>query len=167
MFIEHVDTIFYILCNAAVNGDIVDDELLAIASDADINGPRSSIVLATPLFIAASRGHTKLVRQLIQSTPNLDVNRPGTKNGSTALFVAAEHGHSDIVRLLIHHKDIDVNRGLFSPLYVAAQNGHLDAVKALLEHPDTVRNVFTNGHTPYSISVLHGHTDVADFLLSI
>ena len=162
MWIDVDETIFYILCDAAVNGRTVDEFVIQAAGDVDING--TFLGQATPLFIAAAKGHVALVRQLL-SSPNIDVNRPGTKNGSTPLFVAAEKGHVQVVEALLESSTIEVNKGLFSPLYVASQNGHVQVVKALLEHPDVVPSIYTNGHTPYSIAILNGHHEIADLLL--
>ena len=104
------------------------------------------------LYQAASRGHYRAVRLLIEakadinsgSTNGADLKCFGEHHGS-ALYQAASHGHCDVVRLLIEAKayantwgtnGADINhlgehRG--SALYQAASHGHYHVVRLLIE----------------------------------
>ena len=55
---------------------------------------------ATPLFIAAQRGHLEVVRLLVESGANKDQGL--TDVGTTPLFIAAQNGHREVVRFLLH-----------------------------------------------------------------
>ena len=53
----------------------------------------------TPLIVAAARGHTQIVRMILERAPNTKVDYADAV-GFTALFVAAVYHHADILRLL-------------------------------------------------------------------
>ncbi len=83
----------------------------------------------TPLMMAALKGHTELVRRLVDK--GADVN----KTGWTPLHYAATNGHIAIIDLLLeNHAYIDAESPNGStPLMMAAQYGTASAVKLLLE----------------------------------
>ncbi len=86
---------------------------------------------ATPLHIAAKKGHTNVVEKLIAA--GCDVDKARTDSGSTALFTAAQEGQIDVVKKLLENgADRSIcgfqNR---TPLEQARLKGH-DAVVALL-----------------------------------
>jgi hypothetical protein len=54
---------------------------------------------ATALYVAAERGHLKVVEALIKA--GADLNIPKTNIGTTALYVAANRGHLKVVEALI------------------------------------------------------------------
>ena len=53
---------------------------------------------ATPLLIAAAKGHLDVVRELVGAGPGVDV---AEDTGATPLYVAAQEGHLDVVRELV------------------------------------------------------------------
>ena len=53
---------------------------------------------ATPLFVAALKGHLEVVRLLVESGANKDQGT--TDKGATPLYIAAEKGHLEVVRFL-------------------------------------------------------------------
>lgn len=83
----------------------------------------------TPLMLAALKGQTELVRQLIAR--DADVNKPGW----APLHYAATHGHLAIMELLLElHAFIDAQSpNGTTPLMMAAHYGTPAAVKLLLE----------------------------------
>ncbi|RTE84462.1 hypothetical protein BHE90_001073 [Fusarium euwallaceae] len=108
----------------------------------------------SPLFAASRRGHSSIVRLLLDTEriqPDLRCSCVGSY-GDTALALAAEGGFVDIVRMLaadtrveIDHKD---QRGR-TPLSYAAEYGHEAVVAWLLEteavDPDSQ---CSSGYTP-------------------
>ena len=54
---------------------------------------------STPLYMAAMKGHTEIVRELLM-VPGVEVNTQGDK-GSTALIIAALFGRKEVVRELL------------------------------------------------------------------
>lgn len=74
---------------------LVDVLSVIIAKGADVNTPDSCGF--TPLYIAAYKGHTEVVRMLLEAQVNVD------DGNITPLVAAAENGHSDVVKLLLDH----------------------------------------------------------------
>lgn len=83
----------------------------------------------SPLMMAALRGHTELVKELIAR--GADVN----KTGWTPLHYAATSGHLEIMNLLLENYayiDAESPNGT-TPLMMAAQYGSAAAVRLLLD----------------------------------
>ncbi|KAL8632574.1 hypothetical protein Q9189_001726 [Teloschistes chrysophthalmus] len=87
--------------------------------------------LAHYLYTASSRGHTPIVRYLLDK--GVDVNAMGGKQG-TALQVAALEGQKDVVPLLLarHANTKVVSARYGTPLSVAAEKGHERTFQMLL-----------------------------------
>lgn len=83
----------------------------------------------SPLMMAALKGHTDLVRQLLARDAH--VNKPGW----APLHYAATHGHLEIMQLLLdQHAFIDAQSpNGTTPLMMAAHYGTPAAVRLLLE----------------------------------
>lgn len=99
-----------------------------------IEWPKTNVETRTPqdespLMMAALKGHTELVKKLIER--NADVN----KTGWTPLHYAATNGHLSIIELLLeNHAYIDAESpNGTTPLMMAAHYGSPAAVKLLLE----------------------------------
>ncbi len=99
-----------------------------------INAPKIQIELRTakdesPLMLAALKGFTGIVQQLIDK--DADVN----KTGWTPLHYAATNGHLAVMQLLLdNHAYIDAESpNGTTPLMMAAHYGSVEAVKLLLE----------------------------------
>lgn len=123
----------------------------------------------TLLFLAAFRGHTAVVRELL-SVPGIDINLAQDK-GATPLFIAAQCGHVEIVRLLMEMRGINPALGTIkegtTPLTVAALKGCTEVVKLLL----SFRNVNVDirqydGATPLFAAVQGNAPEVAGLLVS-
>ena len=89
---------------------------------------------ATPLFIAAQRGHAMLVDRLLRER-RVDVNMDDG-SGNTPLIAACGHGmYPEIVRNLVMHDDIEVdarNKSGATALIEAARLGHVEIVDILV-----------------------------------
>ena len=99
-----------------------------------INTPKIDIEPRTakdesPLMLAALKGLTEIVQQLIDK--NADVN----KTGWTPLHYAATNGHLQVMQLLLdNHAYIDAESpNGTTPLMMAAHYGTVEAVKLLLQ----------------------------------
>jgi ankyrin repeat protein len=104
------------------------------AAEALIDWPKTNLEARTardesPLMMAALKGHTALVKKLIDK--GADVNKPGW----APLHYAATGGHLEIMSLLLeHHAFIDAESpNGTTPLMMAAHYGTPAAVKLLLE----------------------------------
>jgi ankyrin repeat protein len=97
--------------------------------------------LSTALMWAAERGHTDLVRSLLDQ--GSDVNATNDF-GDTALDGAAALGHIEIARLLLQH-GADINRG--NSLAHARANGH-PAMVELIEQTRAARQKGNARHRP-------------------
>ena len=108
----------------------------------------------SPLIIASSNGHYKVVRELLKST-KIDIDHCNV-NGVTALLIACEEGYIKIVEKLIEsfagvnkpaqdfpvyifaasqkgYIDIRNVSGGLSPLHKACQKNHIEVVRELLK----------------------------------
>ncbi|XP_064471518.1 ankyrin repeat and SOCS box protein 1-like [Ornithodoros turicata] len=86
---------------------------------------------ATPLRLAATRGHSTCVRYLLKR--NAEVDLPDIK-AQTPLFVAIQKQYTDCAKALLeagaNPNGNPENRS--TPLYIAAQIGYLEGIKILL-----------------------------------
>ncbi len=125
--------------------------------------------IGTLLCLAASLGHTKIVRELLP-VPGIDVNL-AQYQGATPLCLAAQQGYAEVVKLLLDKDGINVNLAAPSgatPLYVAAQNGHVEVVKLLLAAPGINVNpaALPENASPLVAAVQFGHEKVVKLLLA-
>ncbi|KAH6902924.1 hypothetical protein BKA70DRAFT_607498 [Coprinopsis sp. MPI-PUGE-AT-0042] len=84
--------------------------------------PESSVVAArrqslgedrdTAIKMAAKRGHTTVVRMLLD-IPNVDITIRSTTDGHTAMSAAQANGHQSIVKLL---QDFELRNGVITSL---------------------------------------------------
>jgi hypothetical protein len=115
------------LYSACFNGDAaaVSRLLPAGGTPRNLSGPRFQFNTDrnTPLIVAAARGHTEIVRMILQRARNTIVEHANAI-GLTAQFVAAQYNHADIL-LLLASFGADVNfvdcRGDTALLLAAAQ----------------------------------------------
>jgi ankyrin repeat protein len=145
---------------------------------------------ATPLLVAAAKGHKDVVQLLLANKADVDAK---ANNSRTPLHMAAANGHKDVVELLLAnfadvsakdsegmspvdlatkggHEDIvellrkDENGA--TPLLVAAAKGHKDVVQLLLANKADVNAKANNGRTPLHMAAANGHKDVVELLLA-
>lgn len=83
------------------------------------------------LHLAVDRGHSYLVRLLIEAGANTNRRTP---HGETALYLAAANGCSETVfELLYGNADPRLTTGGFTPMEVAAGKGHSKTVLELIQ----------------------------------
>lgn len=119
----------------------------------------------TPLYMASSKGHTKIVRLLLAHN-KIEVNKRNFQ-GSTPLQGAAVAKKVDAMKLLLAHRDIDVNvvdSNGGTLLYEAVVFDNLEIVKLLLTHPKILVNKKTNGKTPLYWAKRKRYKDIAKLL---
>jgi hypothetical protein len=91
----------------------------------------------TPLEAAASNGHAKAVKTLIDGGATLDAQ--DHKYGGTALMAASAAGHLEVVRLLLvagAKTNLRAKNGM-SALGMAIKQGRDEVARALKEHGAT------------------------------
>ena len=84
------------------------------------------------LFIAAKKGHSAIVMQLIAARSNIDL--PTTTSGASPIFTAAENGHVAVVAQLIAGR-CNVNLAKIDgvrPFLKATGKGHRAVVNMLI-----------------------------------
>lgn len=127
--------------------------------------PIEETILAQCLYVAASRGHDKVVKQLLDA--GVDVNAQGGKNG-TALQVAALEGRYEVASVLIGHKaDMNITCKRYGvPLSAAAEKGHLRTLQILLDNGANVNGRGGWYSHPLTSAVVGKNLQIVEMLLS-
>ncbi len=112
---------------------------------------------ATPLVLAAQKGHLDIVRLLLDAGAEKDYK---TKNGQTALSLAAQNDHYDVVQFLLE-KGAEVN----APDMVLDNVVYPDVVKLLLDHGADIKAVDSSGETALNQAARDGNFAVVKLLL--
>ncbi|KAG2487525.1 hypothetical protein HYH03_013806 [Edaphochlamys debaryana] len=118
----------------------------------------------TPLILAAERGHTRVVRLLLEAGADMNA---ATEGGDTALSLAAAEGHTEVVRLLAE-AGADVNAADeegSAPLAVAAHRGHTEVVRALLRAGAEQGAKDAEGNTALHLAASAGREEAVAALL--
>ncbi|XP_056378829.1 serine/threonine-protein phosphatase 6 regulatory ankyrin repeat subunit A-like isoform X2 [Hyla sarda] len=121
----------------------------------------------SPLLVAAEKGHTGIVRILLQNHARVDVF---DEHGKAALHLACENGHDKIADVLLWHKafvNAKTKLGL-TPLHLCVQNGFNHLVKLLVEtHLASIDIMSLTKRTPLHLAALNGQLDVCNSLLNM
>ncbi|KAL0961929.1 hypothetical protein UPYG_G00333500 [Umbra pygmaea] len=121
----------------------------------------------SPLLLAAEKGHTEIIRILLQNHARVDVF---DEDGKAALHLAAEGGHLDIADILLSHKafvNAKTKLGL-TPLHLAAQNGSASLVRLLVEkHLASIDALSLSKQTALHLAAISGQLDVCSTLLNL
>jgi hypothetical protein len=128
------------LYNACVSGDAAAvGRLLPAGTPLNLSGPRFQLRShkRTPLIAAAARGHTDIVRMILERAPNTTVDY-ATVVGFTALLLSAQYHHVDILRKL-------ADRGANVHLTTRGGNTALCFAVAPICHDDRLRDPDPDG----------------------
>jgi ankyrin repeat protein len=117
----------------------------------------------TPLLIAISRRHSRVVNYLIEKGAKVD-------SGATPpLYLAASNGDESIVKALLHHKANIEAKDHYqkeTPLHVAARLGHQAVVEILLDRGASIQARTPLGRTALHLACIGGHAGCARWLLA-
>ncbi|RDW84032.1 uncharacterized protein DSM5745_04358 [Aspergillus mulundensis] len=122
----------------------------------------------SPLWIAASKGHEKVVEVLVK-VPGINPNL-ANNDKATPLWVAAAKGHEKVVKVLVDVPGINLNKPNKqgnTPLLIAAARGHNEVIKLLVDVPGIdLNHPNKRGYTPLWIAAAKNHVGVVNILIS-
>ena len=157
---------------AAENDNLVLVEFLVKEKGAQIDGDEPGDKPGvTPIMIAAIKGHTEIVRFLMQADASLK-NRD--ENDHTILHLAAMNNRHEVLAVLADKNEELVAKLAKMPnnmentaLHLAAQAGHLETVRELLKevYKSDVDNKNWDEQTPSHLAAAKGHSEVLGLLL--
>ncbi|HUE85726.1 MAG TPA: ankyrin repeat domain-containing protein [Vicinamibacterales bacterium] len=131
-----------------------------IAQGADVNelDPNGD----APLVMASYKGHTEIVRALLDASADVAAVDPSMK--ATALHAAAYAGRTDAARVLIEYRiDIDKQgpRNGYTALHDAIWQNHIDTAKVLIEAGAKLHLTSHEGATPLQFAKSRGRREIA------
>ena len=129
-----------------------------VAVDAHENKNR-----ATPLLLAARRGHIAIVEFLLSKGADPQF---ANKDGMTALMAASAAGNTDIVKVLVRHRaSVSVaDNEAFTALTHAASAGHDDVCALLIDNGAPVDGA-DRGPSPLLLAVINQRRSTVQLLL--
>ncbi|CAN0031393.1 unnamed protein product, partial [Ectocarpus sp. 12 AP-2014] len=118
----------------------------------------------TPVMMAAYKGHSKILRILLNKGADLSVV---DKRGTTALILSAGYGHVAVTRMLVNAgADLDeADSAGFTPLHIAAVNDHSEVIKTLANAGANPDSRTPAGETPLFMAAKNGHVGTISELL--
>lgn len=134
----------------------------------------------TPLFVAAAKGHTAIVEDILAKVGADKAIQPlanGEMKGMSPLFIAAYNGHVATVEAILATVGVDkaiqplavgYNKGM-TPLHTAAYHGHAAVVEAILARvgvDKALEPMAGSGSTPLYTAALKGHAPVVKVILA-
>lgn len=148
------------------NADIL-AMVLERAGEAPVD--QASSIGATPLMIAAQRGHVAFARGLLKAgaDPGRRTGRHAALGAVAPIHYASMEGRSDVVRLLLANDvppDQETGNGL-TPLMLAAGVGDVASVKALLDAGARVDKSDRQGMTALHYAAKRGRPAAMPLLL--
>lgn len=150
------------LDDAAWNGNL-DAAAILIAHGARLNEPDTQTG-ATPVNEAAFRGHTEMVRYLLQFRPEVTI---ADKRGNSALDNAIRNGKEDCALLLLEAQPAAQRTPSFlaETMEAAIGKDQPSLVQALLQQGLNVNDALASGYTPLDAAAFGGASKVARILL--
>ena len=102
----------------------------------------------TALHVAARKGHTEVVKELLKNNAHIDAH---DENGTTPLIKAVRNYKYDVVRILLENKaDVNVqNQFGESALFYAVKNRKIEIVDELLKNGASADVIAKNGRYFY------------------
>lgn len=132
--------------------------------------------VADGFFAAVAEGRLRKVKLLLDEFPKLSFVSDDV-SGLLPIQVAIRFGHQNIQRLLLDNaKPQSLNTSKFLPFengkgheiwdtINAAITGNLERIRSLVEKSPYLVNCYYDYQTPLHLAVVHGHTDIAEYLL--
>jgi ankyrin repeat protein len=118
-----------------------------------------------PLVMAAYKGHTEIVRLLLEA--GADVAAVDPDMHATALHAAAYAGRTDAARLLIAH-GIDIDRqgprNGYTALHDAIWQNNVDTAEVLIEAGVNLSLRSLSGETPLDFARAKGRKEIANLI---
>ncbi|URD84677.1 Ankyrin repeat [Musa troglodytarum] len=124
----------------------------------------------SPLHIAASLGHSDLVREILTVNPELAHGR--NREGLSALHLAAAQGHLSVVNELLQYAAaakicLATDNDGFMPAHTAALRGRLEVLTVLLDAcPESSRAMTAKGDSILHLAVKSNSFETVQFLLN-
>ncbi|KAK2798932.1 hypothetical protein FQN50_008663 [Emmonsiellopsis sp. PD_5] len=142
------------------------DDIVNLLINHNANVNVLDVHLSTPLHLAASRGHGRVL-QLLLEDDDVDIDAKDSY-GRTAFWIAANGGHVDASNVLLDN-DCKINARAeeqMTALHVASKNGDLDMVSLLLRYGADIE-----AKDLHMMAAIHhasegGHVSVVELLLN-
>jgi len=129
----------------------------------------------TALHLAASKGHTNIVKLLLDAGWDIDLVGEIEDTDKSVVFEgtpihhAADNGHIETVKFLLE-KGADVNASdgttqYYTPLLTACRSGHLKLVEFLIQNGADTSAVDGAGEPLINIAADFGHVQILKYLI--
>lgn len=120
----------------------------------------------TPLHLALSRGHKKLIKLLLEN--GADVNSQEKTEGVTPLHLALTRLDEEIIRLLLAQgADVNIrNKAGKTALQVAVEYGNAKNVELILDNITDINEKDHYGLTPLHRAAITGHLNATALLIA-
>lgn len=123
----------------------------------------------TPLILAATAGHEKVVNILLNNGAELEAQSERTKD--TPLSLACSGGRYEVVEILLRVGANKEHRNVsdYTPLSLAASGGYVNIIRLLLNHGAEInsRTGSKLGISPLMLAAMNGHTAAVKLLLDM
>jgi ankyrin repeat protein len=156
---------------AAARGLI--ESVVILLSDQKLKPNEINEASCTALYIAATFGHTDIVKILLESKLEERIN-PNliAKEGETPLMIAIEQGYNNIVELLLKVETINFGsvHDIWNPLFLAVDVNDIHIIRMLLTRSQEIDpNLLCKktGTNALHIAIKKGHLEIVHLLLSV
>jgi ankyrin repeat protein len=131
-----------------------------IGQGVDVNEPDAN--QDVPLIMAAYKGYTEVVQQLLEAGADVSAVDPGMK--ATALHAAAYAGNAEAAKLLIDYK-IDIDRqgpyNGYTALHDAIWQNNVETARILIDAGANLTIKSNAGETPLDLARSGNRNDIA------